>query len=69
MVYNHCVGIYVSLLVIVNEMLDFRGKVRKAMADYPFAFSIVHPFVLMVIQAMLMDVRLHAPIKFVCLWR
>lgn len=60
-----CVGLCVSLPVLFREKFDFRGKVLKAMADDSFAVYLIHPFVLMVLQAMLLNVDFHPFGKFV----
>lgn len=59
-----CVGISITLIVLFRERLDSRGKILKAMADDSFAVYLIHPFILMVIQGLLLSVDLHPLIKF-----
>lgn len=60
-----CVGLCISLPVLFREKFDSRGKVLKAMADDSFAVYLIHPFVLMVLQAMLLNVDFYPFGKFI----
>lgn len=60
-----CIGISVSLLVLFREKFNSRGKVLKAMAEDSFAVYLIHPFILMVIQGILLSIDIHPLVKVV----
>jgi surface polysaccharide O-acyltransferase-like enzyme len=59
-----CVGLCVSLPVLFREKFDFRGKVLKAAADDAFVVYLIHPFVLVPLQGILLDTGVPALAKF-----
>jgi surface polysaccharide O-acyltransferase-like enzyme len=60
-----CVGLCVSLPVLFREKFDFRGKVLKAAADDAFVVYLIHPFVLVPLQGILLGTEIPALVKFV----
>ena len=60
-----CVSLCVSLPVLFREKFDFRGKILKASADDAFAVYLIHPFVLVPLQGILLGADIPALVKFV----
>jgi surface polysaccharide O-acyltransferase-like enzyme len=60
-----CVSLCVCLPVLFREKFDFRGKVLKAAADDAFVVYLIHPFVLVPLQGILMWTDIPALVKFV----
>jgi glucans biosynthesis protein C len=60
-----CVGLCVCLPVLFREKFDFRGKVLKAAADDAFVVYLIHPFILVPLQGILMGTDVPALLKFV----
>jgi glucans biosynthesis protein C len=59
-----CVGLCVCLPVLFRERFDIRGKVLKAAADDAFVVYLIHPFVLVPLQGMLLGTDVPALAKF-----
>lgn len=60
-----CVGITIALIVLFRERFDSRGKILKAMADDSFVVYLIHPFILMIIQGVLLSIDVHPFVKFI----
>jgi fucose 4-O-acetylase-like acetyltransferase len=59
-----CVGLCVCLPVLFREKFEFRGKVLKAAADDAFVVYLIHPFVLVPLQGILLGTEVPALAKF-----
>jgi glucans biosynthesis protein C len=59
-----CVGLCVCLPVLFREKFDFRGRVLKAAADDAFVVYLIHPFILVPLQGILLGTGVPALAKF-----
>lgn len=58
-----CVGLCISLIVLFREKFNFQSKILKRAANDSFAVYLLHPFVLILIQGLMINVALHPFIK------
>lgn len=59
-----CVGLCTSLIVLFRQKFNHQSKVLKIMANDSFAVYLIHPFLLVPLQVLLLNVQMHPFIKF-----
>lgn len=60
-----CVGLCISLPILFREKFNFQGKVLKKAADDSYGVYLLHPFIVIPFQCLLLDLPIHAFIKFI----
>ncbi len=60
-----CVSLSISLIVLFREKFNFQGKILKMAVNDSFAVYLLHPFILILIQGIFINVALHPLIKFI----
>lgn len=60
-----CVGLCTSLIVLFRQKFNHQSKVLKTMANDSFAVYLIHPFLLVPLQVLLLNVQMHPFIKFI----
>jgi glucans biosynthesis protein C len=60
-----CVGLCVSLPVIFRERLNFQGRILRSMSENAYTVYLIHVFVLVLIQVLILSLDLHPLLKFV----
>lgn len=60
-----CVGLSISLIVLFRQRFNFQNKILRNAANDSFAVYLIHPFVLVVFQGILLNIGIHPMLKFI----
>jgi surface polysaccharide O-acyltransferase-like enzyme len=60
-----CVGLCTSMIVLFRQKFNFQNKVLKTMANDSFAVYLIHPFLLVWLHVLILNVPMHPIVKFI----
>jgi surface polysaccharide O-acyltransferase-like enzyme len=60
-----CVGLCISLTILFREKFNYQGKVLKRAADDSYGVYLLHPFIVIPFQYLLLNLPIHAFLKFI----